>query len=781
MESEELEPRVKRVQRRVAEEEFEEEQAQEQVYVNIDAMTGSVRKLLAMENVANEVGRRFQNFISTFRDPQRPTNELLYFDKMGVMCQENKESLEVSYRHMALFIPRVAGWLADCPGPMLEILDREATRFTVAAFPDYGKYHPKIHVRIHDLPIQDSLRDLRHHHLNGLIKTSGVVTRRTNVIPQLSMIRFNCQKCGYLIGPFLQSGDREVQPGSCPECQSKGPFTVNQDQTVYRNYQKITIQESPGTVPPGRIPRTKEVILLYDLIDQVKPGEEVEVTGLYVHNYDTVLNTKSGFPVFATVIEANYLSKKDGISSQFSLTSADTDAIHKLSKKPDLLDRIVRSIAPSIYGMEEVKTAVALALFGGEAIEIKDRPPQRGDINILILGDPGCAKSQILKYVEKTSHRAIYTTGKGASAVGLTASVHMDAATKEWTLEGGALVLADRGVCLIDEFDKMNDQDRTSIHEAMEQQTISISKAGIVTQLKARCAVIAAANPIGGKYESNLNFSENVELTDPILSRFDVLCVVRDTVDATEDERLAKYVVSSHARSHPLYNTELGNQIIGGNDVHGVNFVAKLGVPEESKIDDKVIPQSLLRKYILYARSNVHPKIDNVDSDKIANLYVELRNQSAMNGAVPIAVRHLQSLLRMSQAHAKMHLRERVREDDVDLAIRVMLESFVSAQRYAVMNTMRKHFAKFITYKKDHNELLLHCLLEITRQNQLCLKAQSADYDPLAPLLIDLEEFESKARELEIYHLSEFYGSQLFSFHGFVYQQAEGKIIKHST
>src|SRR6202012_3240087 len=184
----------------------------------------------------------------------------------------------------------------------------------------------------------------------------------------------------------------------------------------------------------------------------------------------------------------------------------------------------------------------------------------RGDINVLLLGDPGTAKSQVLKYVEQTAHRAVFATGQGASAVGLTASVRRDPLTSEWTLEGGALVLADQGTCLIDEFDKMNDQDRTSIHEAMEQQTISISKAGIVTTLQARCAVVAAANPIGGRYNGTVPFSQNVELTEPILSRFDILCVVRDTVDPAEDERLASLVVNSHGRAHPVLSSALGSQ-----------------------------------------------------------------------------------------------------------------------------------------------------------------------------------------------------------------------------
>lgn len=211
------------------------------------------------------------------------------------------------------------------------------------------------------------------------------------------------------------------------------------------------------------------MILLGDLIDAARPGDEVEVTGVYKHSLNASLNVKNGFPVFATVIEANYVRKTENFRSEIELTDDDISEIHRLAEDPLISDRILASIAPSIFGHANIKLALALALFGGQSKEVGQRHRIRGDINVLLLGDPGTAKSQFLKYVEKTAHRAVYTTGKGASAVGLTAAVHKDPVTREWTLEGGALVLADRGVCLIDEFDKMNDQDRTSIHEVCIQ------------------------------------------------------------------------------------------------------------------------------------------------------------------------------------------------------------------------------------------------------------------------------------------------------------------------
>ena len=208
---------------------------------------------------------------------------------------------------------------------------------------------------------------------------------------------------------------------------------------------------------------------MWDLVDSVRPGEEIEITGVYKNNYDASLNNKTGFPVFSTIIEANYVCKKEDLFAAFRLTEEDRKAIRQMAKDERIGQRIAQSIAPSIYGHDDIKMAIALSMFGGEAKNVQGKHRLRGDINVLLLGDPGTAKSQFLKYVEKTFHRAVYTTGQGASAVGLTASVHRDPITREWTLEGGALVLADKGICLIDEFDKMNDSDRTSIHEAMEQ------------------------------------------------------------------------------------------------------------------------------------------------------------------------------------------------------------------------------------------------------------------------------------------------------------------------
>ncbi|RBQ85391.1 hypothetical protein VDGD_01493 [Verticillium dahliae] len=661
-----------------------------------DVKAASLTDWVSQSSVQRTIRREFKSFLTEYIDE---SGSSVYGNRIRTLGEINAETLEVSYDHLSSSKAILAYFLANAPAEMLKLFDEVAMDVVLLHYPDYERIHSEIHVRIFDLPVHYTLRQLRQSHLNCLVRVSGVVTRRTGVFPQLKYVKFDCTKCGVTLGPFQQESNVEVKISYCQSCQSRGPFTVNSEKTVYRNYQKLTLQESPGTVPAGRLPRTREVILLWDLIDKAKPGEEIEVTGIYRNNYDAQLNNRNGFPVFATILEANNVVKSHDQLAGFRMTEEDEAAIRKLARDPGIVDKIINSIAPSIYGHTDIKTAVALSLFGGVAKVGKGSHHVRGDINVLLLGDPGTAKSQVLKYVEKTAHRAVFATGQGASAVGLTASVRRDPLTSEWTLEGGALVLADRGTCLIDEFDKMNDQDRTSIHEAMEQQTISISKAGIVTTLQARCGIIAAANPIGGRYNSTIPFSANVELTEPILSRFDILCVVRDTVEPEEDERLARFIVGSHSRSHP--NPTLLSQdqdhdsmdVAAGDTQRSEAQKAKLEAEKRRKENE--IPQELLRKYILYARDRLSPKLYHMDEDKVARLFADMRRESLATGAYPITVRHLEAIIRISEAFCRMRLSEYCSSHDIDRAIAVTVESFVGSQKVSCKKALARAFAKY--------------------------------------------------------------------------------------
>ncbi|KAF3828846.1 hypothetical protein GH733_003110 [Mirounga leonina] len=735
-EEDEERPSRKRRQVERATEDGEEDEDMIESIENLEDLKGhSVREWVSMAGPRLEIHHRFKNFLRTHVDGH---GHNVFKERISDMCKENRESLVVNYEDLAAREHVLAYFLPEAPAELLQIFDEAALEVVLAMYPKYDRIASHIHVRISHLPLVEELRSLRQLHLNQLIRTSGVVTSCTGVLPQLSMVKYNCNKCNFVLGPFCQSQNQEVKPGSCPECQSAGPFEVNMEETIYQNYQRIRIQESPGKVAAGRLPRSKDAILLADLVDSCKPGDEIELTGIYHNNYDGSLNTANGFPVFATVILANHVAKKD--------------------------NKIFASIAPSIYGHEDIKRGLALALFGGEPKNPGGKHKVRGDINVLLCGDPGTAKSQFLKYIEKVSSRAIFTTGQGASAVGLTAYVQRHPVSREWTLEAGALVLADRGVCLIDEFDKMNDQDRTSIHEAMEQQSISISKAGIVTSLQARCTIIAAANPIGGRYDPSLTFSENVDLTEPIISRFDVLCVVRDTVDPVQDEMLARFVVGSHIRHHPS-NKEEG---LGSTGTQEPAMPNTYGV--------EPLPQEVLKKYIIYAKERVHPKLNQMDQDKVAKMYSDLRKESMATGSIPITVRHIESMIRMAEAHARIHLRDYVIEDDVSMAIRVMLESFIDTQKFSVMRSMRKTFARYLSFRRDNNELLLFILKQLVAEQVTYQRNRfGAQQDTIEVPEKDLVD---KARQINIHNLSAFYDSELFRMNRFSHDLKRKMILQ---
>ena len=445
---------------------MDEEELDGEDPINLEAFDVPLREWIAQDRTRREVQRKFRAFLRHFRpetagdEQRRKRANGIYEQKIRNMCASNLASLNISYEHIMEAEPLLAVWLAEAPKDMLDLLDEAATRHTLMLFPSYSAIKEDIHVRISDIPIMDSLRDLRRTHLDHLVKVHGVVTRRGDVYPRLQIAYYKCQnkECRTIEGPIRVEGvglDSEnfMTPEQCPNCEGSH-FKLDSNLSHYGNIQRINLQESPGSVPPGRVPRQKEVFLTNDLIDIARPGEEIEVTGIYEQRYDSSLTLKSGFPVFSTFLTANHIRKREDASSASNLSEAEVRKILELSRDPKIGDRIVQSIAPSIFGHDNCKMALAMSLFGGVPKNINDKHRIRGDVNVLLLGDPGTAKSQLLKYAEVTAPRAVYSTGKGASAVGLTAGVHKDPVTREWTLEGGALVLADKGVALIDEFDK---------------------------------------------------------------------------------------------------------------------------------------------------------------------------------------------------------------------------------------------------------------------------------------------------------------------------------------
>jgi DNA replication licensing factor MCM3 len=454
----------------------------------------------------------------------------------------------------------------------------------------------------------------------------------------------------------------------------------------------------PERAPAGQLPRGVDVIMDDDMVDRVKPGDRIQLVGIF--RSLGARNAGAGSSVFRTLILANNVvllsSKSGGGIAQATITDKDIRNINKMSKQKNIFELLSQSLAPSIYGHDHIKKAILLMLLGGMEKNLANGTHLRGDINVLMVGDPSTAKSQLLRFVLNTAPLAIATTGRGSSGVGLTAAVTTDKETGERRLEAGAMVLGDRGVVCIDEFDKMSDIDRVAIHEVMEQQTVTIAKAGIHTSLNARCSVIAAANPIFGQYDSNKDPHKNIALPDSLLSRFDLLFVVTDDINDARDRQISEHVLRMHQyrqpgteegapvreQSHQTLGVGLEEDTTAGketnvyerfNAILHSGMTVTSGKGKNKKID--VLSIDFIKKYIQYAKSRIKPVLTKAASDHIVATYAELRNQDLeanQRRTSPMTARTLETLIRLATAHAKARLSSTVDERDADEAEKIL-------------------------------------------------------------------------------------------------------------
>jgi DNA replication licensing factor MCM2 len=374
--------------------------------INLEAFDVPLREWIAQDRTRRELQRKFRSFLRHYTGEaineedatrRRKKGNGIYEQKIRAMCAANQSSLQVSFVHLSEAEPVLGFWLTDVPRDILDVLNEAATRHTLMLFPSYNAIQSEIHVRITNVPFLDSLRDLRRSHLDKLVKVHGVVTRRSSVYPQLSIAYYTCIGCKRTQGPFRVDGVGSnlaslSHPDNCPNCENGGHFKLHPSLSEYRNVQRANLQETPGSVPPGRVPRSKEVLFTDDLIDAARPGEEVEVTGIFEQKFDAGLTFQSGFPVFSTFLTANHVRKREDAAATSNLSEKDIQEILDLAKDPNIGKRIVLSIAPSIFGHEFCKMALAMSLFGAVPKNVNDKHRIRGDVNVLLLGDPGCAK-----------------------------------------------------------------------------------------------------------------------------------------------------------------------------------------------------------------------------------------------------------------------------------------------------------------------------------------------------------------------------------------------------
>ena len=579
-------------------------------------------------------------------DPQERFMEFFkrerYRQGISQMAVVGKTSLIVDFEDLLTFDQKLAEELLENPDEYLKHASNAAYAQLQIEEPEYAEKLETVTVGIVRLLEAAQLRKLGSDHIGRLVLVEGIVVRSTPVRPMVLRAAFKCKRCGtptYIeqTGQFLRA------PFECPDpnCRGKGPFDFIQEESTFIDSQELRMQERPEDLPPGQLPRTLNVKLVgTEIVDVARPGDHVSVVGI-VRALAPTLPRVGKLRTFILHVDANSIEVL-GKEPEVALPSPEEEEkILELAKDPWIHRKLMNSIAPSIYGYEHIKEAIMYLLFGGVPKTLPDIMI-RGELNALLIGDPGTAKSQLLQYVARVAPRGLYTSGRGTTAAGLTAAVIRERGGG-MTLEAGALVLADKGIACIDEMDKMRPEDRVAIHEAMEQHTVSVAKGGIVATLNARTAILAAANPALGRYEPHRTVAENISLPVTILSRFDLIFVLRDVPNKEADSKMSEHILEIHRK--------------------GLS-------PVESPIS-----LELLRKYVSYAKG-FKPTLTHEALKRLNDFYLAMRSASEAEGSpVAITARQLESLVRVAEARARAALRKEVLAEDAEAAISIMKRS----------------------------------------------------------------------------------------------------------
>jgi replicative DNA helicase Mcm len=580
----------------------------------------------------------FTRFVEGFRDGR---GEVKYEQAISEMAVKGINSLVLDFNDLYTFDAQLAGSVLNDPDAHLPsfssvILSKLRMRDAV-----YAESLQQLNVRFRSLPAEIPLRRIGAEHINRLIMVNGIIVRASATMPLIIRAAFRCNSCMEM--NYVEQDSQYLKsPVKCMHCDNRRSFDLVPKESQFINSQRITIQERPEELPPGQLPRSVNVDLRDDLVDKARPGDRVSLTG-------TVgLLQRQGrggtLRIFDLIMEANNVDVSGREMEILEISAREEEEIRELASDPWVFRRLLQSVAPSIYGYEHIKEAILYLLFGGVEKELPD-VRIRGDINVLLVGDPGTGKSQMLQYAARTAPRGLMTTGRGSTAAGLTAAVVKEGGTGNFILEAGALVLADKGLCCIDEMDKMREEDRGAIHPAMEQQIVPIAKGGIVATLNARTSILAAGNPTLGRYNPYQTIAQNISLPVTILSRFDLIFVLRDQPEAEKDAHMAEHILGLHRAA--------GTAVLAPLDLQ------------------------TMRKYISYAKRK-RPVMTEEVIEAFKDFYVKMRTASLEGGeasAVSITARQLESLVRLAEARARAHLRDEVTVDDAKAVIALMQRS----------------------------------------------------------------------------------------------------------
>lgn len=695
----------------------------------------------------HEIREAQRDYLDFLDDDQ---DQGIYQGKIQNMISENKARLIVNINDLRRRNEARAAKLMNSAFVELIAFQRSLKELVATVDATYAKQHEEFYVGLegsfgskHVTP-----RTLTSRLLGSMVCVEGIITKCSLVRPKVVRSVHYCPATKKTMErKYTDMTSLDAFPSSAiypTKDEENNPLETEFGLSIYKDHQTITVQEMPEKAPAGQLPRSVDIILDNDLVDMVKPGDRVQAVG----TYRCLPGKKGGFTsgTFRTImIACNIKQMCKEVSPTFS--AGDIAKIRNFTRSKDVFEQLANSLAPSIHGHEYIKKAILCLLLGGVEKVLENGSRIRGDINILLIGDPSVAKSQLLRYVLHTAPRAIPTTGRGSSGVGLTAAVTTDQETGERRLEAGAMVLADRGVVCIDEFDKMSDMDRTAIHEVMEQGRVTIAKAGIHARLNARCSVLAAANPVYGRYDQYKTPMENIGLQDSLLSRFDLLFIVLDQMDPEQDREISDHVLRMHRYRDPREQEGAAMPLGGTVDVLTTDNPDNFSEEQEElqiyekhnnllhgskRKKEKIVSKEFMRKYIHIAKA-VTPVLTEEAANHIAEEYSRLRSQEQMGTDIartsPVTARTLETLIRLSTAHAKARISKTVQLEDSEVAVELVQYAYFKK----VLEKEKKRSRKERESDSEEEEEEVSVTRRSQRAGRKRVRTGSQDGEPMSP------------------------------------------------